>query len=174
MIIWRIRLLANDYPKDPAPCKWSSGAKGHLQMIIQRIWPLANDHPEDLASCKWSSGGTGLLQMIICHPRHSNHLSQDPDSTSWTFLEQFALVVIIIILVLNIVLPQTNAGSPWNALDPVVKYISTKLENLWAFYFHPIYAIDISVFAWWIYDLVRKRKVQHYLLLHRDISWLDL
>ena len=152
MIILRIRPLANDHPEDPASCKWSSGGSGLLQMI---------------------SAGTGLLQMIICHPRHPNHLSQDLDSTSWSFLEQFALVVIIIILVLNILLPKTNAGSPWNALDPVVKYISTKLENLWAFYFHPIYAIDISVFAWWIYDLVRKRKVQHYLLLHRDISWLD-
>ena len=56
------------------------------------IWPLPNDHPEDLASCKWSSGGTGLLQMIIRHPRHTNHLSQDLNSISRTFLEQFAFV----------------------------------------------------------------------------------
>ena len=61
-------------------------------MIIQRVRPPANDHLEDLASCKWSSGGTGLLQMIISHPRHPNHLSQDLDSISRTFLEQFALV----------------------------------------------------------------------------------
>ena len=33
--------------------------------------------------------GTGLLQMIIRHP---NDLSQDLDSISRTFLEQFALV----------------------------------------------------------------------------------
>ena len=93
MIIWRIQPLANDHPEDPATCKWSFGGTGHLQMIIQRIRPLANDHPEDLASCKWSSGGTGLLQMIIRHPRHPNHLSQDPDSISRTFLEQFAPVL---------------------------------------------------------------------------------
>ena len=30
--------------------------------------------------------------MIILHPRHSNHLCQDPDSISQTFLEQFVLV----------------------------------------------------------------------------------
>ena len=30
--------------------------------------------------------------MIICHPRHPNHLFQDLDSISRTFLEQFALV----------------------------------------------------------------------------------
>ena len=35
------------------------------------IWPLTNDHR---------------------HPRHPNHLSQDKDSLSRTFLEQFALV----------------------------------------------------------------------------------
>ena len=95
MIIWRIQSLTNDHPEDSATCKWSFGGTGHLQMIIQRIWPLANDHPEDLASCKWSSGGTGLLQMIICHPRHPNHLSQDLNSISRTFLEQFALVISI-------------------------------------------------------------------------------
>ena len=95
MIIWKDQLLANDHPVDPASCKWSFGGSSLLQMIIQRIRPLANDHPEDLASCKWSYGGTGLLQMIICHPRHPNHLSQDPDSISRTFLEQFALVLFL-------------------------------------------------------------------------------
>ena len=30
--------------------------------------------------------------MIIRRPRHPNHLSQDPDSISQTFLEQFVLV----------------------------------------------------------------------------------
>ena len=55
-------------------------------MIIQRIWPLAHDHLEGLASYKWSS--------VI--PRHPNHLSQDPDSISRTFLEQFALVLVVI------------------------------------------------------------------------------
>ena len=95
MIIWRIRPLANDRLDDSAICEWSSRRSGLLQMIIRRIWPLANDHPEDLASCKWSSGGTGLLQMIICHPRRPNYLSQDLNSISRTFLEQFALVSII-------------------------------------------------------------------------------
>ena len=33
------------------------------------------------------------MQMIVCHPRHPNHLSQDPDSISRTFLEQFVLVL---------------------------------------------------------------------------------
>ena len=92
MIIRRIQPLANDHPEDPTSCKWLSRGYGLLQMIIQRIRPLANDHLEDLASCKWSSGGTGLLQMIIRHPCHPNHLSQDPDSISRTFLEQFVLV----------------------------------------------------------------------------------
>ena len=32
--------------------------------------------------------------MIIRHPRHLSHLSQDPDSISRTFLEQFALVIL--------------------------------------------------------------------------------
>ena len=31
--------------------------------------------------------------MIIRHPRHPNHLSQDLDSISRTFLEQFVLVI---------------------------------------------------------------------------------
>ena len=62
-------------------------------MIIKRIRPLASDYLEDLGSCKWSSGGTGLLQMIIRYPCHPNHLSQDPDSISQTFLEQFAPVL---------------------------------------------------------------------------------
>ena len=31
--------------------------------------------------------------MIIRHPRHPNHLSQDPDSILQTFLEQFVLVL---------------------------------------------------------------------------------
>ena len=92
MIIWRIQPLANDHPEDPSTCKWSFGGTGHLQMIIQRIWPLANDHLEDIASRKWSSWGTGLLQMIIRHPHYPNHLSQDPDSISRTFLEQFDIV----------------------------------------------------------------------------------
>ena len=61
-------------------------------MISQRIWPLAYDHPEDMGSCKWSFGGTGLLQMITRHPCHPNPLTQDPDSISRTFLEQFDLV----------------------------------------------------------------------------------
>ena len=95
MIIKRIWPLENDHPDDPATCNWSSRGSGLLQMIIRRIWPLANDHPEDLASYKWSYGGTGLLQMIIRHPRHPNHLSQDLNSISRTFLEQFALVSII-------------------------------------------------------------------------------
>ena len=42
-----------------------------MKMIIWRDWPLTNDHPS---------------------PRHPNHLSQDPDSISRTFLEQFDLV----------------------------------------------------------------------------------
>ena len=102
MIIGRIRPLANDHPADPATCKWSYGGTGHLQMIIRRIWPLANDHPEDPASCKWSSGASGLWHVIIWRdwpltndhpsPRHPNYLSQDPESISRTFLEQFALV----------------------------------------------------------------------------------
>ena len=61
-------------------------------MIIWRDRPLASDFPEDPASCIWSSGGTGLSQMIIRHPHHPIHLSQDLDSISRTFLEQFALV----------------------------------------------------------------------------------
>ena len=93
MIIQKIRPLANDQLEDLATCKWSSGGSGHLQMIIWRDRPLANDHPEDPASCKWSSGGSGLLQMIICHPRHPNHLSQDPDSILRTFLEKLVLVL---------------------------------------------------------------------------------
>ena len=92
MIIWRILSLANNHQEDLASCKWSFRGSGHLQMIIWRDRPLANDHPEDLASCKWSSGGTCLLQMIIRPPRYPNHLSQDPNSISRTFLEQFALV----------------------------------------------------------------------------------
>ena len=72
-----------------------------LAKIIQRIRPFANDHPEDLGSCKWSSGGTGRLQMITRHPRHPNHLSQDPDLISQTFLEQFVLVYLIWGLVWN-------------------------------------------------------------------------
>ena len=54
-----------------------------MQMIIWRDRPLANDNLEGLAS---------YVQMIIHHPRHPNHLSQDLDSISRTFLEQFALV----------------------------------------------------------------------------------
>ena len=94
MIIQQIQPLANDHMEVQATCKWSSGGSDHLQMIIQRIRPLANDHPEHLASGMWSSGGTGLLQMIIGLPRHPNYLSQDPESNSRTFLEQFALVKI--------------------------------------------------------------------------------
>ena len=92
MIIRRIRPLANDHLEESASCKWSSEGSSLLQMIIQRISPLANDHPENLATCIWSSGGSGLLQMIICHPRLPNHLSQDPDLISRSFLEQSALV----------------------------------------------------------------------------------
>ena len=33
------------------------------------------------------------MQMIICHPLDSGYLCQDPDSISWTFLEQFVLVI---------------------------------------------------------------------------------
>ena len=116
MIIWRIQPLANDQLEDPATCKWSSGGTGHLQMIIRRIFPLANDHSEDPATCKLSSRGSGLLQMIIWRIwalandhlegpasykwspvtiRHPNHLSQDPDSISRTFLEQFVLFCLI-------------------------------------------------------------------------------
>ena len=73
-------------------------------MIIWRDKPVAKDHPGDPASCKWSSGGTGLLQMIIRHPSHHNHLSQDLDSISRTFLEQFALVT-------SAILYQTHALS---------------------------------------------------------------
>ena len=96
MIIQQIQPLANDHMEVQATCKWSSGGSDHLQMIIQRIRPLANDHPEHLASGMWSSGGTGLLQMIIGLPRHPNYLSQDPESNSRTFLEQFALVSFLI------------------------------------------------------------------------------
>ena len=64
-------------------------------MIIWRNWPFAYYHLEDLAFYKWSSGGSGLLQIIIWHPHHPNHLSQDLNSISRTFLEQFALVSII-------------------------------------------------------------------------------
>ena len=92
MTIQRIRPIANDRPKDQASCKWSSRGFGLLQMIIQRISPFANDHTEDLATCIWSCRGPGLLQMIMRHPRLPNHLSQDPDLISRTFLEQFALV----------------------------------------------------------------------------------
>ena len=53
---------------------------------------------EGLASCKWSSGGTGLLQMIFCHPHHPSHLCQDPDSISRTFLKQFVLIHIVILI----------------------------------------------------------------------------
>ena len=41
-------------------------------MIIWRDWPLTNDH---------------------LSPPYPNHPFQDPDSISWTFLEQFALVL---------------------------------------------------------------------------------
>ena len=104
MIIWRIQPPAKDHARNPASCNWSFEGSSFLQMIIWRIRPLANDHLEDLASCKWSSGGTGLLQMIIRHPRHPNHLSQDLDSISRTFLEQFALVT-------SAILYQTHALS---------------------------------------------------------------
>ena len=57
--------LANDHPKDPAVCIWSSGGSGLLQLNIWRDRPLANDHPEGPASCNWSSWGARLLQMII-------------------------------------------------------------------------------------------------------------
>ena len=82
-------------------------------MIIQRDRPLANDHPEDLASCKLSPGGTGLLQMIIRHPRRPNHLSQDPDSISRTFLEQFALVYRVQGNFLTLLLRQLLQESLW-------------------------------------------------------------
>ena len=39
--------------------------------------------------------------MIISHPRYPSQLCQDPDSISWTFLEQFVLVKIIQQLFLN-------------------------------------------------------------------------
>ena len=53
-----------------------------MQMIIQRIWPLANDFLEGPA-------------LVNDHPspRLPSHLCQDPDSISWTFLEQFVLVI---------------------------------------------------------------------------------
>ena len=110
MIIQRIWPLANNHP---TTCKWSSVGSSLFQRIIQRIPPLANDHPEDSTSCKWSSRGSGLLQMIIqmirpladdhpedlafykwslSPPSPYNHLSQDLNSISRTFLEQFALV----------------------------------------------------------------------------------
>ena len=92
MIIQRIPPLANDHMEGPATGKWSSGGSGLLQMIIWKFLPLANDHPEEPAFCKWSSGGIGLLQMIIRHAHHPRYVSQDPDSISWTILEQFVLV----------------------------------------------------------------------------------
>ena len=92
MIIRRIRPIANDHLEGPSTYKWSSVGSGLLQMIIWRTRPLANNHPSDLASCKWSTGLIDLLRMILRYPRHPNHLSQDPYSISWTFLEQFALL----------------------------------------------------------------------------------
>ena len=104
MINRRNRPLANDHPKGLASCNWSYRGSSLLQMIIWRIQPLANNHLEGQATCKWSSRRSGLLQMIIWrerplsndirHPRHPNHLSQDLDWISRTFLEQFALVCI--------------------------------------------------------------------------------
>ena len=52
-----------------------------MQLIIRKMRPLANDHPEDPATSN-----------DHLYPRHPNHLSQDLDSISRTFLEQFALV----------------------------------------------------------------------------------
>ena len=68
----------------------SRGASNPRCLKVLKV--VGYDHLEDLAFCKWSSGGTGLLQMVIPHPRHPNHLSQDRDSISRTFLEQFAHV----------------------------------------------------------------------------------
>ena len=48
--------------------------------------------------------------MIIRQPRHPNHLSQDPDSISLTFLEQFVLVHFILLEVL--VWKQSNITEP--------------------------------------------------------------
>ena len=42
--------LANDDPKGPTTCRWSSGGAGLLQMMIRRDRPLENDHPEGSSS----------------------------------------------------------------------------------------------------------------------------
>ena len=99
MIIPRIRPLANDHLEGPATCKWSPGGSALMQMIIRMIRPFAKDHLKDPASCKWSTGGISLLQMIIRHPLHPSHLSQDTDSISRAFLEQFVLVVFVAVFV---------------------------------------------------------------------------
>ena len=47
--------LWNDHPEGLAPCKWSSGWTGPLQMIFWMDRPLANDRLDGPASCKRSS-----------------------------------------------------------------------------------------------------------------------
>ena len=74
MIIWRIRPHANDHLEDLAPCKWSSGGSGLLQMIIQRNRPLANDHPSPsspLSPLPESRFNLADLTRTICSCCHS-------------------------------------------------------------------------------------------------------
>ena len=50
-----------------------------------------------------------IIWRIICNPRHPSHLSQDPDSISRTFLEQFVLVKSLLISIGGLV-SQTQSG----------------------------------------------------------------